>query len=94
MYKCDECGNVFDDPSWESERLGEAINNYCACPFCKSDLISEAVMCERCQEYTTSEICDECKAELTEKMMVFEKWAGLTHNTFIDWLEGWIERNW
>lgn len=72
MYKCYECGHVFDDEEvkrW-SEGRGEchgvpAYEEYCGCPVCNGDF-EEAVRCEVCGEWflkselSQDYICTEC----------------------------------
>ena len=46
MYKCDECGAVFDKPKYVKEYMGEfwgspAYETWAVCPNCKSDDIEE-----------------------------------------------------
>lgn len=97
MYKCDDCGAFFEHPALASDCVdGENSITYEACPHCKSDLICETVRCEMCDEYMCDDImnlCDDCKSDLEQKMMVFEKWTTLSHDTFIEWIYDWLERN-
>lgn len=61
MYKCEECGNVFDEPTTYSEdrtpeggcELGftERIEG---CPYCEG-AFSKAYECEECGEYFLKE---------------------------------------
>ena len=57
MYKCVECGHVFDDEDVKRlrEDRGEchgvpAYEEYCVCPACNGD-IDEAKICKCCYEY-------------------------------------------
>ena len=72
MYKCYECGHVFDDEDvkrWSEDR-GKchgvpAYEEYCGCPACNGDF-EEAVCCEVCGEWflksdlSQDYICTEC----------------------------------
>ena len=71
MYKCIECGHLFEDGEQATyrENQGEcfgypAYEEFNCCPVCKGDY-EEAVQCEKCGEYffedeLLSGICESC----------------------------------
>lgn len=78
MYKCECCGELFEDTVILTEETGVTTDapigvyretiTYEACPHCMSDNFSDYYPCEICGEETTSDndICDECFMELLE----------------------------
>lgn len=82
MYKCLECGSVFETPKTCTENLapyGEFNNSsfdhqYSACPHCDGEY-EEAVQCEECEEYffendLVGNLCTTCLSERTEDIKV------------------------
>ena len=73
MYKCIDCGNVFEEPHYEPAWLGECgdrdvYGNDCSCPHCGSEDFDEAEKCELCGEYAAIEhlydgVCGKCLHE-------------------------------
>ena len=72
MFKCCECGYVFEDPkAWEESR-GEYWGVPCTetmygCPKCRGDY-EEAKECEECGEWHFSDeltdgLCESCQEE-------------------------------
>ena len=64
MFKCVECGRVFDEPKIWREDYGEYM---CGCPFCGGNF-EDAVRCDDCGEWFISYeldngICDCCADE-------------------------------
>lgn len=69
MYKCLECGNLFEDgeQAITSEKIGECFGTpvfeeFSSCPLCGEKNYEEAKMCKICDEYhcNESEFCDDC----------------------------------
>ena len=63
MYKCEECGNVFDEPKMVQECVGEfwgtpAYETWAVCPDCGSDEI---------EDYEDNEIDEEAEYERWER---------------------------
>ena len=62
MYKCSDCGLIFDEPKKYSEDRtpggsfegGSFIEHFLGCPFC-SGAFDEVEECEICGEYFTPE---------------------------------------
>lgn len=64
MYKCDECGEVFEEPVEQIEDTGEIWN---ASPCCKSDY-ERVNVCECGQTMGIGEkFCEECQEEIQKK---------------------------
>lgn len=67
MFKCEECGMVFDEPNIYKEKHGLDAPPYeifSECPFCGGHFV-EAEKCELCGEWNvprelTMGVCDEC----------------------------------
>ena len=73
MYKCKECGalfeqpkEIYDDPSAAGVSLPSGCYVYEECPDCGSDDFEKAVECDHCGEYHTNDValCDDCMKEL------------------------------
>lgn len=100
MYKCNDCGRVFDSPGWVQVHIIEDYYDKAACcPHCHSENYDEVEQCECCRDefVSTSEvlpICQSCKEQLENDMAVFEKSTNLDHRTFCEWVSDWEERNW
>lgn len=69
MYKCRNCGHIFDDGEQKTKR--ERHNDYYTevinvCPICNSDNYEETIYCRHCgsecfkDELTSKGICKEC----------------------------------
>lgn len=64
MFKCDECGNVFEDPIEWIEEHGE---RWSGSPCCKEDY-SEVKECD-CGGYMPADemFCEKCKCDLKKQ---------------------------
>lgn len=70
MYKCLECGHLFEEGEqarWEESR-GEFWGSPCSesmsgCPICKG-YYEEAVKCKICGRWVEDEYCDDCKSRV------------------------------
>ena len=81
MYKCVECGNLFEEGeqvTWEEDR-GEFWGSPCiermsGCPICGGDY-EEAKPCKICGGYEgideCEEYCNECKADVLKRFQTF-----------------------
>lgn len=64
MYRCDECGLLFEEPRIVREEHGE---EYGICPNC-GGAYETVYLCKACgEEYTEDEYCPEC-LEIVEDM--------------------------
>lgn len=79
MFKCDECGHLFEEGEqarWDEDR-GELWGGICreemsGCPLCLSSY-SEAIPCKICGKYYSEgeeDYCPDCQDEVEKK---FEK---------------------
>lgn len=68
MFKCVECGKVFEEPKTYEEHhpygMGYATESFACCPYCESNF-EEAIQCECCGEWFLENdlekgICEEC----------------------------------
>ncbi len=87
MFKCHDCGHIFDEceaetrNEYHSEVPGGAYERFMCCPCCESDEIEETRRCKNCEgEFLPDELiggyyCEEClKASLTaENFIAFGK---------------------
>lgn len=95
MWKCEECGSVFDgddaakeydDPSPVGVALPQGRYEYWRCPSCGSDDMTEAHQCKSCDEYTDgiSTLCDDCKSELADALDGIRHKMNMTVDDFED----------
>ena len=64
MYKCEECGEIFENPAEWVEDTGELWGG---CPHCKGDF-EEVEECD-CGDYMPvgEKFCDKCKSDLKKQ---------------------------
>ena len=57
MFKCSDCGALFEDLAPIKEYLDDEIGYllYHGCPFCRSDQVEVAMKCDLCGEYVTED---------------------------------------
>lgn len=71
MYKCTDCGNVFDEP----HKMGRYIEAEYVCPNCGSEYYEEAERCGNptCYNYVFKGkiICKACQVELLNRFKAF-----------------------
>lgn len=73
MYKCMECGNLFEDGEekmWR-EDMGEYFGSPCymemkGCPAC-GGAYDDVEQCKICGKYSTDYFCDECVHEVLQR---------------------------
>jgi rubredoxin len=78
MYKCLDCGHIFDEPKQYSEDRtpggafdgGSFIEHYTGCPFCGGSFTT-AMKCQGCDEYISIEddypFCTDCINNILSK---------------------------
>lgn len=90
MYKCKDCGAVFeqphewyDDPSPSGIGLPSGCYIYVECPECGSGDFEEAEECPRCGAYTFKEnlLCDDCREEFGIALRELKGRFGLDEDT-------------
>ena len=94
MYRCIECGQVFDEPDTWKEDRGEFWGVSCSetmsgCPECQGDY-EEVFECEECGEWFFEDeledgLCEKCAEERLEFK---EKWLELGKQLLDGFLEG------
>lgn len=63
MFKCDDCGLLFDEPRYIREPHGEYLSH---CPACGGSF-SNVYECEVCgAEYTEGDVCPTCQETMAE----------------------------
>ena len=61
VYKCDDCGLIFEQPGFWTESHGEKMSG---CPGCGCTY-EQVRLCKRCNEhYTDEEFCEHCVNEV------------------------------
>lgn len=84
MYKCYDCGGLFDESKTEHDKVqyGEEYVDgpgYEVCPFCGGNF-EEAKRCAECGEYfidgNYKEFCDDCAKEIKQRFL------SVLHNEF------------
>ena len=66
MYKCNDCGRVFEEPKRFVIQSLEHFGTPCeetaiGCPFCHGDY-EDATICKICGNYTSAgDYCDDCR---------------------------------
>lgn len=84
MYKCNECGEIFEKP-WE--RYEEETGAYdSGCIYCGSDYFEETYICTHCGDYGADEqngLCEECKSALKEDIWkLIRQYAGICEDQY------------
>lgn len=63
MYKCKDCGRLFEEPYQHYEEDTGA--NEQGCPHCSSDYFTEVNVCKCCEdEYVEDDFCEDCMEKL------------------------------
>lgn len=80
MYRCEECGEIFEYPQMIKEDYGQELPH---CPVCSSDYMVDVIKCKCCGEnYTEYEFCPTClddmKCSYTEFIEEFAKYHKTT----------------
>ena len=82
MYRCTDCGAVFEKPHTYRESRPIGTELFSCCPDCNSTDFQEALQCKECGEYfienKTNTMCDDCLKELE---MGFSK---ILHDNYSD----------
>jgi hypothetical protein len=87
MFKCTECGYLFDEPDTWKEPHGEILGG---CPCCAGHF-DEACQCELCGDWFTEDeltmgVCDECINEYSAYKDCKDVFEGETAEAKIDYL--------
>lgn len=96
MYKCDCCGEVFEEPAeWREERSGDgwAYETVTGSPCCH-DGYYEVHECECCGIALIPEeedYCEVCKRDIDETMYEAQANMGIDYDTFCRMVEHWID---
>lgn len=94
MWRCVDCGYVFDDAMTGYEWHGEYVESYGVCTRCASDQIEEVVECRACGVgYATigGDYCEECERDFELLMNEVKKSMGIDEKTLIDMMALYIE---
>ena len=65
MFKCEKCGQLFENPLTIKEEVGEfggvpAYQNFSVSPCCEESYV-EVEKCKICGEYSEDDYCEKCK---------------------------------
>lgn len=92
MFKCTECGHIFDEPKMWSEKHEDGLpyETLSACPNC-GEHFEEAKQCEICGGWFTKDdltmgVCDECISEYSAYKDCKYVFDGETAEVKIDYL--------
>ena len=93
MYKCDCCGNIFEEPArWREERSGDgwAYETMTGSPCCK-DGYTEVHECETCINLIPlyDDFCEECEREIDNLMQEAQVNGGYDYETFCKLVDHW-----
>jgi len=84
MFKCKDCGNVFDEPATKEMEKDTGYQE-CACPYCGSDYYVSAKLCPICkQEYTDQDFCESCCEKVRLVLNDLKERLGADQNDFED----------
>ena len=100
MYKCNDCGLIFDDDEMYvvKEKHREVDNMdveyFYHCPNCGSGDFEEAAMCDKCGEWHSNDgpLCDDCKGDFMYSLEQLAKEFNLGEWDFGDLLQEYIEK--
>lgn len=69
LYRCTDCGSVFDDPVYSSWMEDDGFMRHgLVCPVCKSDDYEEGCACQLCGGFSEDEYCDDCVSQLRKDL--------------------------
>ena len=95
MYKCDECGQLFDDPvdGLDQVYCGNGIAEevqFSACPYCGCESYTEQEECPCCGGWMPKgyRICGECMDDLK---YMFNKFIMSLNEDARDQLDEWLD---
>lgn len=85
MYRCPECGEIFDAPliARDSHGLpGGFFEEFCSCPCCGGGKFEQAVKCQNCGDWMPESqgefgLCEKCEAKADAKYDMIQAIAHL-----------------
>ena len=85
MYKCSNCGEIFEEPNTIKEDWGET---FYVCPYCNGDY-EEVHQCKECGEWHTEDElydgwCEKCLRETINYETFFEYCEANKENAYLD----------
>ena len=85
MYKCSNCGEIFEEPNAIKEDWGEM---FYVCPYCNGDY-EEAHQCQECDEWHTEDElydgwCEKCLRETINYDTFFEYCEANKEHQYLD----------
>lgn len=84
MYRCNHCGNYFEEPE-AGEMEPDTGYTPQGCPICGFDDFEEVHMCPICwKNYTTEDFCEECYANVSAGLNKLKEELGATQREFED----------
>ena len=100
LYRCDDCGAVFDKPRIRYEHHSELAGmpgpkdeEIRVCPVCGSDYIEEGHECVRCLGFTPfGDFCADCLNELDARMEKVQQDMKLDNSEMEAMVIEWLER--
>ena len=75
MFKCEKCGELFENPLTIKEEVGEfggvpAYQNFSVSPCCEESYV-EVKKCKVCGEYSEDDYCEKCKNNVQKRFQTF-----------------------
>lgn len=75
MFKCEKCGELFENPLTIKEEVGEfggvpAYQNFSVSPCCEESYV-EVEKCKICGEYSEDDYCKKCKNDVQKRFQTF-----------------------
>lgn len=72
MYKCKDCGQVFEEPDRYMESRPIGAESFCCCPVCQNSDFEKAYKCKTCDDYIIDgDYCDGCVEYIENKVELF-----------------------
>lgn len=95
MYKCMDCGLVFDEPMERREKVHTQVEpeiyvEY-VCPDCLNTEIAEADLCPECgsAKYKDEILCRDCREDLLDRVKAFfDGFTAEEEEQFDEWMDG------
>ncbi len=88
MFKCNDCGCIFEEPEQTREYHGldYGYENQNSCPNCGSTDYEDSVSCDICGDYAWGSCyCDNCKGNAKDMLKIdFGHFAGARMTDLID----------
>lgn len=95
MYKCKECGKIFENP-WQTYDQATGAHES-GCLYCDSYDYEETYICSECGDYGADElggICEECRQEIYNELTKIKCRlvnGGMSEYDAVTVIQDWVE---